>query len=396
VNIHENQAKDIFEKYGIPVHPRLVASSGDEVLEKAKDFTSSDLDYFVIKAMVHAGARGKAGGVKISKNLHEIKKFADGMIGKNLVTIQTGSEGKPVDKVLVELTSEIEKEYYTSVVLDRSAGQPCLIVSESGGMNIEEVAEKDPSKILKTHFSIEKGLSDEAANEIADQLVGKPEQAAVFSKIFKALGKIFVDLDCSLIEINPLSTMKNGDVIAIDAKINFDDNALYKHPEVAALHDPRQDDPRELEASKYGLSYVGLEGNIGCVVNGAGLAMATMDIIKFCGGEPANFLDVGGGADEKKVAAAFKIILQDPNVKAILVNIFGGIMRCDVVAEGILKAVKELNPEGASLPRNIALVVRLEGTNVEQGKKLLEESGLKLIAASELEDAARKVVEAAR
>ncbi len=396
MNIHENQAKDIFEKYGIPVHPRLVASSGDEVLEKAKDFTSSDLDYFVIKAMVHAGARGKAGGVKISKNLHEIKKFADGMIGKNLVTIQTGSEGKPVDKVLVELTSEIEKEYYTSVVLDRSAGQPCLIVSESGGMNIEEVAEKDPSKILKTHFSIEKGLSDEAANEIADQLVGKPEQAAVFSKIFKALGKIFVDLDCSLIEINPLSTMKNGDVIAIDAKINFDDNALYKHPEVAALHDPRQDDPRELEASKYGLSYVGLEGNIGCVVNGAGLAMATMDIIKFCGGEPANFLDVGGGADEKKVAAAFKIILQDPNVKAILVNIFGGIMRCDVVAEGILKAVKELNPEGASLPRNIALVVRLEGTNVEQGKKLLEESGLKLIAASELEDAARKVVEAAR
>lgn len=396
MNIHENQAKDIFEKYGIPVHPRIVASSGEEILEKAKDFTSSDLDYFVVKAMVHAGARGKAGGVKISKDIQQIKKYADDMIGTNLVTIQTGSEGKPVDSVLVELTSEIEKEYYTSVVLDRSAGQPCLIVSESGGMNIEEVAEKEPSKILKTHFSIEKGLSDEAANEIANQLVGKPDQAAMFAKIFKALGKIFVDLDCSLIEINPLATMKNGEVIAIDAKINFDDNALYKHPEIAAMHDPRQDDPRELEAGKYGLSYVGLEGNIGCVVNGAGLAMATMDIIKFCGGEPANFLDVGGGADEKKVAAAFKIILQDPHVKAILVNIFGGIMRCDVVAEGILKAVKELNPEGASLPRDIALVVRLEGTNVAQGKKLLEESGLKLIAATELEDAAIKVVEAAK
>jgi len=393
MNIHEHQAKELFRRYGIPIHKGMVARTPEEAEQGARDIAEPGHN-FVVKAMIHAGARGKGGGVKLAKSPEEVREHARAILGMQLVTPQTGPEGKPVDLVLVESTIKIEKEYYASIALDRSMFKPCLIVSEAGGINIEEVAEKDPSKISKTHFFVEEGLDAATARHVANRLVNDPAKAAEFAKIFEAMAKLFIETDCSLVEINPLAVMSTGDVIAIDAKINFDDNALYRHPEIAAMHDPRQDDEREIEAGKYSLSYVGLTGNIGCVVNGAGLAMATMDIIKYAGGEPANFLDVGGGADQEKVAAAFKIILKDPSVKAILVNIFGGIMRCDVVAEGILAAVKEINPNGNSLPNNIPLVVRLEGTNVKEGKAILEKSGLKIIAASDFADAATKVVEA--
>lgn len=394
MNIHEYQAKEIFTRYGIPGHERFVAFSADEAFEGARQRATEEGRFYIVKAQVHAGARGKAGGIKVARSPEEVRDRTAAMLGTQLVTHQTGAEGKPIDKVLIEVTEEILKEYYASVVLDRSLAKPCLIVSEAGGMNIEEVAVEDPSKILKTYFSAESGLDQETARRTAARLVADSSKVDAFAEIFQAMSKVFLDLDCSLVEINPLAIMKSGGVVAIDAKINFDENAGFRHPELAELFDPRQEDPRELEAMKYNLSYVGLTGNIGCIVNGAGLAMATMDIIKQAGGEPANFLDVGGGASKEKVAAAFKIILADSNVRAILVNIFGGIMRCDIVAEGILNAVRELNPEGNSLPGNIPLVVRLEGTNVEQGKTLLEQSGLKIIPASGFEDAANKVVQA--
>lgn len=393
MNIHEYQAKEIFSRYGIPGHERFVASNPDEALEGARQRVREG-KFFIVKAQVHAGARGKAGGVKVARSPEEVRERSAAMLGTQLVTHQTGPEGKPVDKVLVEVTEEILKEYYASVVLDRSLAKPCLIVSEAGGMNIEEVAVEDPSKILKTYFSVENGLDEETARRTAARLVMDSSKIDAFASIFQAMARLFIELDCSLVEVNPLGIMKSGEVIAIDAKINFDENASFRHPDLEQLFDPRQEDARELEAKKYNLSYVGLTGNIGCIVNGAGLAMATMDIIKHAGGEPANFLDVGGGASKEKVAAAFKIILADSNVRAILVNIFGGIMRCDVVAEGILNAVREINPEGNALPGNIPLVVRLEGTNVEQGKALLEQSGLKIIPASTFEDAAKKVVQA--
>jgi succinyl-CoA synthetase beta subunit len=393
MNIHEYQAKDIFTRYGIPGHERFVAASADEAFDGARQRVTQDR-FFIVKAQVHAGARGKAGGVKVARTPEEVRERAAAMLGTQLVTHQTGPEGKPVDKVLIEVTQEIEKEYYASVVLDRSLAKPCLIVSEAGGVNIEEVAEQDPAKILKTYFSVEEGLDAETARRAAARLVMDASKVEPFAQVFQAMAKLFIEQDCSLVEINPLGIMKNGEVIAIDAKINFDENAGYRHPEYEEMFDPRQEDPRELEAKKFNLSYVGLTGNIGCIVNGAGLAMATMDIIKHAGGEPANFLDVGGGASKEKVAAAFKIILADPNVRAILVNIFGGIMRCDIVAEGILNAVREINPEGNALPGNIPLVVRLEGTNVDQGKALLEQSGLQIIPASTFEDAANKVVQA--
>ena len=393
MNIHESEAKDIFSRYGIPVHPRCVARTAEDASNNARKIGDPG-SHFVVKAQIHAGARGKAGGVKMAKTPEEVSQHAAAMLGTHLVTVQTGPEGKPVDSVLIEATHPIQKEYYASVVLDRSMAQPCLIVSESGGINIEEVAAKDPSKILKVHFPVERGLDPADAKRVAGRLVSDAAHAEAFADIFIGVAKLFIELDCSLVEINPLAVMSNGEVIAIDAKINFDENALFRHPEIAALRDPRQEDARENEAKKYDLSYVGLSGNIGCIVNGAGLAMATMDIIKHAGGEPANFLDVGGGANKEKVAAAFKIILEDENVKAILVNIFGGIMRCDIVAEGILNAVKEVNPKGNALPRNIPLVIRLEGTNVEEGKKILEKSGLQIIGASGFEDAAQKVVAA--
>ena len=386
MNIHEYQAKEIFKRYAIPVNEGSVAQTAEEAFEIAKKLRGAG-HFFAVKAQIHAGGRGKGGGIKIVKTPEEVKAAARNLLGKKLTTPQTGGEGKLVSQVFVEATAEIEKEYYASIALDRSAARPCLIVSEAGGMDIEEVAAREPEKIFKRLFSPQDGLGPDEAASAANQLTRDSRTAQIFASLFQPLAKLFLDLDASLVEINPLAVMSSGEVIAIDAKINFDDNGLYRHPEIAALRDPSQEDPREVEAKKYELSYVGLDGNIGCIVNGAGLAMATMDIIKFAGGEPANFLDVGGGASKEKVAAAFKIILQDPNVRAILVNIFGGIMRCDVVAEGILAAVKEV---GVKVP----LVARLEGTNVNEGKEILKKSGLNIISASTFAEAAEKVVAA--
>ncbi len=385
MNVHEYQAKEIFKRYGIPVNTAILAKTPQEVFQSSKELIKPDTG-IAVKAQVHSGGRGRAGGVKVVSTPEEARDLASKLFGKKLITVQNGPDGQPVDLILVEQTAPIAKEYYVSIVLDRSAAKPCLIASEAGGMNIEEVAHANPEKLIRSHFSPETGLSLKQAEDIAGKFSGlTAEQKKAFASIFEALAKIFMDLDASLIEINPLAVMKSGGVIAIDAKINFDDNALYRHADIAALRDPNQEDSREVEAKKFDLSYVGLDGSIGCIVNGAGLAMATMDIIKYAGGEPANFLDVGGGAGKEKVAAAFKIILKDPKVKAILVNIFGGIMRCDVVAEGILAAIKEV---GVQVP----LVVRLEGTNVEEGKAILKQSGLKIISASEFSEAAEKVV----
>lgn len=393
MNIHEYQAKEILKQYGIPVSSGSAVHSPEEAFEVAKNIAQPG-KLFAVKAQVHAGARGKAGGIKIVKTPEEVKEAAKSILGRRLVTLQTGPEGKPVDQVLIETTIPIVSEYYASIVLDRSAEKPCLIVSAAGGMDIEEVAHKSPDKIFKKHFPASSPLLPKEALEAANFMTKDQKHAAIFADVFSKLSKVFLDLDISLIEINPLAVMQNGDIVAVDAKINFDDNALYRHSEIAALQDARQEDPREVEAKKAGLSYVGLEGNIGCVVNGAGLAMATMDIIKYAGGEPANFLDVGGGASKEKVAAAFKIILMDAHVKAILVNIFGGIMRCDVVAQGILAAVEELSK--TSSIRDLPLVVRLEGTNVKEGKEILKSSSLKIIAAENFGEAAEKVVAALR
>lgn len=385
MNIHEYQAKEIFKRYGIPVNEGLIVQTPEEAFEAARKL--SQAGRFAVKAQVHAGGRGKGGGIKIVKTPEEVKEVCRSLLGTKLVTPQTGAGGKRVSKILIEATSPIAREYYASIVLDRSAAKPCLIVSESGGVEIEEVASREPEKIFKHLFSPHDGLGEDEAYRAASQLTQDTNTAKLFAAVFRPLAKLFLDLDASLVEINPLALMASGKVIAIDAKINFDVNGLYRHPEIAALRDPSQEDPREVEAKKYDLSYVGLDGNIGCIVNGAGLAMATMDIIKFAGGEPANFLDVGGGANKEKVTAAFKIILRDPKVKAILVNIFGGIMRCDVVAEGILAAVKEV---GIKVP----LVVRLEGTNVTEGKEILKHSGLNIISVSGFAEAAEKVVAA--
>ncbi len=386
LNIHEYQAKEIFKRYGIPTNEFLIATTPEEAFQAAVDLKAPKGGY-AVKAQIHAGGRGKGGGIKLVKTPEEVKTAAAGMLGKVIVTPQTGPDGRPVSKVIIEATSPIAKEYYSSIALDRAAEKPCLMISESGGMNIEEVAQKNPEKILKLYFSPSEGLSLQEAEKFASTVVKDPAHVKAFGKIFFAIAKLFLELDAELVEINPLSIMKSGDVIAIDAKINFDENALYRHKDVAALRDPSQEDSREVEAKKFDLSYVGLDGSIGCIVNGAGLAMATMDIIKYAGGEPANFLDVGGGANKEKVAAAFKIILKDPKVKGILVNIFGGIMRCDVVAEGILAAIKEV---GVHVP----LVVRLEGTNVAEGKDLLKKSGLNIIAANTFAEAAEKAVAA--
>ena len=384
-NVHEYQGKSLFKKYGIPFNEGGVADSPEEAFEIAKRLFEPGFT-FAVKAQVHAGGRGKGGGIKLVKTPEEVRAAAVQILGKKrLVTPQTGPEGQPIQKLLIEKTTPLSTEYYVSVILDRSAEAPCLIVSPAGGMEIEEVAHTSPEKIFKHYFSVDQGLLEADAQKMAQRLSLNLVQTAVCARIFMALAKLFLELDVVLVEINPLALRVLGDIIAIDAKISFDANALYRHPEIAAMRDATQEDPREVEAKKFDLSYVGLDGNIGCVVNGAGLAMATMDIIKYAGGEPANFLDVGGGASKEKVTAAFKIILTDPKVKAILVNIFGGIMRCDVVAEGILAAIKDL---GVKVP----LVVRLEGTNVEQGKEILKKSGLNIIAASGFAEAAEKVV----
>ncbi|GEL75892.1 ADP-forming succinate--CoA ligase subunit beta [Tenuibacillus multivorans] len=382
MNIHEYQAKEIFRKYNVAVPNSKVAFSVDEAVNAAEELGS---DVSVVKAQIHAGGRGKAGGVKIAKNLDDVREYADEILGKQLVTHQTGPEGKEVKRLLIEEGCDIQKEYYIGVVLDRATSRVVMMGSEEGGTEIEEVAAETPEKIFKEVIDPVTGLMPYQARRLAfninipDELLGK----AV--KFMMSLYNVFVEKDCSIAEINPLVTTGDGEVLALDAKLNFDDNALFRQKDLLEYRDLDEEDEKEIEASKYDLSYIALDGNIGCMVNGAGLAMSTMDIIKYYGGEPANFLDVGGGATTEKVTEAFKIILSDDHVKGILVNIFGGIMKCDVIAEGVVEATKQVGLE-------IPLVVRLEGTNVEQGKKILDESGLNITSAESMADGAEKIV----
>ncbi len=385
MNIHEYQAKELLSLYGAATPTGKVAFNDDEAHQIAQDLNSGK---YVIKAQIHAGGRGKGGGVKLASVLDQVKEIASEILGMILVTHQTGPDGKLVKKVLVEEASDIDKEFYLGMVIDRSREEIVIMASREGGVEIEEIARTNPEKILKEYIDPVVGLQPFQCRKIAYflGLDGKSVGKAV--KFVSALYQLFTDKDCSLAEINPLILTKSGDLIALDAKMNFDDNALFRHPDIEKYHDPDEEDPTELEAKKWGISYVKLDGNIGCLVNGAGLAMATMDIIKYHGGEPANFLDVGGGASTEQVTQAFKMILSDPNVKAIFVNIFGGIMKCDTIAEGIIAAAKEV---GIQVP----LVVRLEGTNVELGRKMLSESGLNIITGGDMREAAAKVVEAA-
>jgi succinyl-CoA synthetase beta subunit len=393
MNIHEYQAKELLQKFGAATPRGRVASTPEEAEQIARELGTNDL---VVKAQVHAGGRGKGtfangfkGGVHLVKSPSEARDVAGKMLGETLVTHQTGAAGRVVNKVLVAESADIEREIYFAVLLDRATAAPLIVASTEGGVEIETVAEKSPEKIMREPIDPLAGLHPFQTRKLARQLGFKSDQLKPAAKLFSALYCTFIQSDCSMVEVNPLVVTKKGEVLALDAKFNFDDNALYRHPEIAALRDTAEEDPREVEASKHGLNYIGLDGNIACLVNGAGLAMATMDIIKFYGGSPANFLDVGGGATEEQVTEAFKLLVSDENVKAILVNIFGGIMKCDVIAQGIINAVKAVQ-----LP--VPLVVRLEGTNVEAGKKLIAESGLAVIAADDLADAAEKVVAAAK
>jgi len=385
VNIHEYQAKELLSLYGAATPTGKVAFNEDEAHQIAQDLNSGK---FVIKAQIHAGGRGKGGGVKLASLLDQVKEIASEILGMILVTHQTGPDGKLVKKVLVEEASDIDKEFYLGMVIDRSREEIVIMASREGGVEIEEIARTNPEKILKEYIDPVVGLQPFQCRKIAYFLGLEGKSVGKAVKFVSALYQLFTDKDCSLAEINPLILTKSGDLIALDAKMNFDDNALFRHPDVEKYHDPDEEDPTELEAKKWGISYVKLDGNIGCLVNGAGLAMATMDIIKYHGGEPANFLDVGGGASTEQVTQAFKMILSDPNVKAIFVNIFGGIMKCDTIAEGIIAAAKEV---GIQVP----LVVRLEGTNVELGRKMLSESGLNIITGGDMREAAARVVEAA-
>lgn len=382
MNIHEYQGKEILRKYGVAVPNGKVAFTVDEAVEAAK---SLDGDIKVVKAQIHAGGRGKAGGVKLAKNLDEVRTYAEELLGKQLVTHQTGPEGKEVKRLYIEEGCDIQKEYYIGLVLDRAKSRVVLMGSEEGGTEIEEVSAKTPEKIFREEIDPVLGLMPYQARRIAFKMNIPSKLVNKAAKFMMGLYKVYVEKDCSIAEINPLVTTGAGEVMALDAKLNFDDNALYRQKDVTEYRDLSEEDEKEIEASKFDLSYIALDGNIGCMVNGAGLAMATMDIIKHYGGDPANFLDVGGGASKEKVTGAFKIILSDPDVKGILVNIFGGIMQCDVIAEGIVAATKEI---GLELP----LVVRLEGTNSEEGKKILENSGLNITAADSLSNAAEKIV----
>jgi succinyl-CoA synthetase beta subunit len=382
MNIHEYQGKEILKQYGAVVPNGKVAFTVNEAVEAAK---ALDTNVYVVKAQIHAGGRGKAGGVKIAKNLDEVRTYAQELLGKVLVTHQTGPEGKEVKRLLIEEGCDIKKEYYIGLVVDRVTNRVVLMGSEEGGTEIEEVAAKTPEKIFKEVIDPAVGLLPFQARRLAFNINIPGNLVNKAAKFMTALYQAFVDKDCSIAEINPLVVTGDGNVMALDAKLNFDSNALYRHQEVMQLRDLDEEDPKEIEASNYDLNYIALDGNIGCMVNGAGLAMATMDIIKFYGGEPANFLDVGGGATTEKVTAAFKLILSDENVKGIFVNIFGGIMKCDVIAEGVVEAAKQV---GLDRP----LVVRLEGTNVELGKKILNESGLNIVAAESMADGAEKIV----
>lgn len=384
MNIHEYQAKQVLNKYGVPTSSGIVALKAEEVDELMKDF---DADLYVVKAQIHAGGRGKAGGVKVVKDKEEARKQAHEMFGKTLVTHQTGPDGQVVKRVYVESGCDIEKEYYFSAVLDRATSRITFMASTEGGVDIEDVAEKTPEKIIKVSVDPATGLQPFHCRSLAFGLGFSGDQAKQMMKMVSCVYDAFVSTDASQVEINPLVVTTEGNLLALDAKMNFDENGLFRHPEIEALRDEDEEDPLEVRASKHDLSYVRMDGNIGCMVNGAGLAMSTMDIIKLYGAEPANFLDVGGGADTERVTEAFKIILSDKAVKGILVNIFGGIMRCDVIAEGVVAAAKEV---GVDVP----LVVRLAGTNFELGKEILANSGLKIIAADDLGDAAEKIVKA--
>ncbi|MCZ6468165.1 MAG: ADP-forming succinate--CoA ligase subunit beta [Candidatus Dadabacteria bacterium] len=386
MNIHEYQAKELLLKYGVAVPMGKVALHEDEAEQIAKNLS---VEKFIVKAQIHAGGRGKGGGVKLANGLEDVKRLASEILGMTLVTHQTGPEGKLVSKVLVEEASNIATELYLGMVIDRATENIVIMASQEGGMEIEEVARTNPEKILKQYIDPTVGLLPFQCRKIAYflGLKGKTVNKAV--KLILGLYNAFIDNDCSLLEINPLIITNDGDVLALDAKMNFDDNALFRHPDIEKMHDPAQEDPTELEAKKWGISFVKLEGNIGCLVNGAGLAMSTMDIIKHHGAEPANFLDVGGGATAEQVLQALKMILSDPNVKAIFINIFGGIMKCDTIAEGVISAAKEVGIE-------VPLIVRLEGTNVELGRKLLLESGLNIITGGDMREAAAKAVEAAQ
>jgi len=385
MNLHEYQSKRLFADYGIAVPRGVSAHSPEAAVVAAKELGG---DLWVVKAQVHAGGRGKAGGVKLARTLDEVREFAKGMLGIRLVTHQSGPEGLPVNVVYVEEGSEIDRELYLSMLVDREQSRVSFIASAAGGMDIEKVAEETPEQIFSITVAPDAGLQDYQARQLAFGLELNKKQIRQFGDLVKKLYQLYLDTDASLIEVNPLITNKAGDVIALDGKINIDGSALFRQPKIAELRDPSQEDEAEREAAEHDLNYVSLDGNIACMVNGAGLAMATMDLIKLHGGEPANFLDVGGGATAERVAEAFKLILSNKNVSAILVNIFGGIVRCDLIAEGIISAVKEVGVE-------VPVVVRLEGTNVTRGRELLANSGLDIIAAEDLTDAARKVVASA-
>jgi succinyl-CoA synthetase beta subunit len=392
MNIHEYQAKELLQKFGVATTRGKVATTAEEAERIAQEIAPAEI---VVKAQVHAGGRGKGtfangfkGGVHVVKTVAEAREVAGKMLGQILVTHQTGPAGRLVNQVLVAESADIAREIYFAILLDRATAAPLIVASTEGGVEIESVAEKSPEKIMREPIDPQAGLQPFQTRKLAKELGFESGQIKGASKLFDGLYRTFIGLDCSMVEVNPLVVTKSGEVLALDAKFTFDDNALYRHPEVAAMRDTAEEDPREVEASKHGLNYIGLDGNIACLVNGAGLAMATMDIIKFYGGSPANFLDVGGGATEEQVTEAFKILISDPNVQAILVNIFGGIMKCDIIAQGIINAAK-------TVQLNVPLVVRLEGTNVDAGKRLIKESGLSVITADDLGDAAQKAVKAA-
>ena len=386
MNLHEYQAKQLFREYQIAVSEGLVASSSEEAQEVAR---SLNVDKWVVKAQVHAGGRGKAGGVEIVDSIEKVKAFADKWLGKNLVTFQTDEKGQPVNEILIETCTDIDKELYLSAVIDRASQRLVVMASTEGGVNIEEVAEESPEKIFKAEIDPIFGPKESQSTELANSLGFNEIQSQQFEEIFQRLIQLFLDKDLSLVEVNPLVLTGSGDLICLDAKINVDSNALYRQEKIAELRDPSQEDPREARAAEWDLSYVSLDGSIGCMVNGAGLAMGTMDIIKLHGGEPANFLDVGGTADSKRVAEAFKIILSDDNVNTVLINIFGGIVRCDVIADGIVEALTVM---GVKVP----VVVRLEGNSAEEGLKILDECELNIISASNLEEAASLAVKASK
>ncbi|VEI77163.1 Succinyl-CoA ligase [ADP-forming] subunit beta [Mannheimia haemolytica] len=385
MNLHEYQAKQIFKQYGLPVSQGIACKTAEEAVEAINKLQG---EQWAIKCQVHAGGRGKAGGVKLVRNETEVREFADKWLGKRLVTFQTDANGQPVNTLYLEETCNIDRELYLGAVVDRSAQRVIFMASSAGGMNIEEVAEKTPELIHKAVIDPLTGGQAYQGRELAFKLGLKGDEVKQFADIFVKLANLFVEKDLALLEVNPLVITKEGQLLCLDAKMSIDSNALYRHPELKELQDPSQDDEREAEAEKWNLNYVALDGNIGCMVNGAGLAMGTMDIVKLYGGKPANFLDVGGGATKERVAAAFKLILSDPNVKAVLVNIFGGIVRCDLIADGVIAAVNEVGV-------NVPVIVRLEGTNAAQGREILANSGLSILAASSLKQAAELAVKSA-